>query len=1000
MPLIVGRTPLLPFSTIFDVCSADDPYEELRALLRRHPAVLTAICAASPSLCEAAHQWLSDKPYKNKKMPLRILAYVARMSTRTTPFGLFASLGEVHAGAKTTLRLAGGETLRTFTRPDMGWLFTRIDEIEKDASTRLRLHVFTNEAVLKRGGRLYVLNPNLTRATQSRSEYLHEQTPVSLKHTESVEFLRTFARDGALVADCINALAERYAASHEKAERLFGQLWDAGIVLSELRPSPLLDPSTYVFQCMTRAGLPFADVLAEAIKASAIFDRKPVLKRCTADLTSAMEPLRNTTAAADNVLQIDMRHDFVGMLGNSIMDDVSVLGESLFRSAPILELKRYRERFMERYEGTDRIVPLLELVDADFGLGPPEGLTEVRPEPQNSRDFAITSLAARAAREHLLEIALTEDEFNQYLPAISFEDSVFPDSIEIAFTVAARSLSALEKGEYRVAPAAFSASESAGKSLGRFGHVLRNQTMQRFRTLASNANEDEITAELVYAPGARGYNVAVRERLYAYEINFGTFGHSGAVRLPFDDLWVGLDIDRFYIWSQSLQRRVQVREGHAFNTYGLAPNVCRFLSVVGRDRRRGLREFNWGPAANFPCLPRLRHGRTVLSLAAWKRDKSALDASIQESRERIAKWRERWAVSRHVYLCEADRWLPIDLESDVSLALLCDQSRQAASSTLLFKEIYPGVDEMWVTRGLDRHATEFIASYASRPIERAAASVSSPTQRVRYGPGSEWLYVKLYVGANRTETLLTSSIAPLVESLKAKRMVQKWFFLRYADPLPHVRLRFHAEEGSDTAVRDCAIGAFEAWLCDEQIDRYSLDTYDPELERYGGVGAITAAEQLFWIDSEICLNVLATDNGEPTELRIRSAARSFDGIFSAFYAQPGVKEALDEEPGVKLKAQDWTLVKELQCKTPTTPFGDAFHAALTALAQQSISRNPLTRTVSNLHHMHCNRLGLDAKAERRTMNILRRLCLSRIAMAKAKELKADAPSPYATTKNA
>ncbi len=37
-------------------------------------------------------------------------------------------------------------------------------------------------------------------------------------------------------------------------------------------------------------------------------------------------------------------------------------------------MEKFRKRFDERYEGSDRMVPLLELVDPNIGLGVPDAL--------------------------------------------------------------------------------------------------------------------------------------------------------------------------------------------------------------------------------------------------------------------------------------------------------------------------------------------------------------------------------------------------------------------------------------------------------------------------------------------------------------------------------------------------------------------------------------------------------------------------------------------------
>ncbi|MDV7697833.1 lantibiotic dehydratase family protein [Chryseobacterium soli] len=61
-----------------------------------HPVFLEAIYLASPYLYEEVIQWLlgKDMPLKQfQKLKNTILKYYSRMSTRCTPFGLFAGVG-------------------------------------------------------------------------------------------------------------------------------------------------------------------------------------------------------------------------------------------------------------------------------------------------------------------------------------------------------------------------------------------------------------------------------------------------------------------------------------------------------------------------------------------------------------------------------------------------------------------------------------------------------------------------------------------------------------------------------------------------------------------------------------------------------------------------------------------------------------------------------------------------------------------------------------------
>jgi thiopeptide-type bacteriocin biosynthesis protein len=70
-------------------------------------------------------------------------------------------------------------------------------------------------------------------------------------------------------------------------------------------------------------------------------------------------------------------------------------------------------------------------------------------------------------------------------------------------------------------------------------------------------------------------------------------------------------------------------------------------------------------------------------------------------------------------------------------------------------------------------------------------------------------------------------------------------------------------------------------LRDGAIWRLVTDTYDRELERYGGVSGIELVEQVFWLDSEACVEALCGLQGDAgAELRWLVALRGADQLLA------------------------------------------------------------------------------------------------------------------------
>jgi len=77
---------------------------------------------------------------------------------------------------------------------------------------------------------------------------------------------------------------------------------------------------------------------------------------------------------------------------------------------------------------------------------------------------------------------------------------------------------------------------------------------------------------------------------------------------------------------------------------------------------------------------------------------------------------------------------------------------------------------------------------------RAVAPMRKPVEGVRrFAPGSPWLYVKLYGGITNAEAVLRDTVWPFAQEVRAEGLASQFFFIRYADPDNHVRVRFRGE---------------------------------------------------------------------------------------------------------------------------------------------------------------------------------------------------------------
>jgi thiopeptide-type bacteriocin biosynthesis protein len=277
----------------------------------------------------------------------------------------------------------------------------------------------------------------------------------------------------------------------------------------------------------------------------------------------------------------------------------------------------------------------------------------------------------------------------------------------------------------------------------------------------------------------------------------------------------------------------------------------------------------------------------VLALAQWTvsgsvfRTIDALPAAPAFSA--LQDLRARLKLPRFVMLVDADNKLPVDFENVLSLQSFIKVAKRAA--TVVLGELFPAPDELPAQGEEGRFHHELVMPFVRRaPAGNmnsiAPVHVIADPARRRKPPGSDWLFVKIYCGIASADRLLTGTVAPLVAALRAERAIDRWFFVRHADPRRHLRLRFRGEPSllwNEVAPQllACLGNARDV------IHNLAIGTYDREEGRYGGEYALDVAERIFEADSDAVLAIVQR-YGSDIEARWRLALRGMDALLENF----------------------------------------------------------------------------------------------------------------------
>ncbi|CAO5178770.1 class I lanthipeptide synthase [Frankia sp. AiPs1] len=823
---------------------------------------------------------------------LSVLRYRLRVASRATPFGLFAGIAPVELGTGLDVRTTNPRLLAA--RVDTAWL-VGLPTLAADTGVLALLPVVASDLAFIRGDRLVLAfqqpEPPAARGTT---------VDISLRYTAAV----ATAMRAATLPTPMGRLAARLhdefpTTPQSMIDRLLGELLARRFLLSAANPpATATDPLGHTLAVLRAAGI------VETPEAAGMLGE---LGQLHTDLSAHTgfpnhRPLSASATASSTapVLSVDLRSPYRLHLPPVVVHEAEKTADLLVRLAPAPDgttaWRDYHARFIERF-GVGGLVPLLDLVNPGIGLGFPTGYRgsrfgPVRPTGMSARDELLFDLAQTAAATRCREVELDEP----LIAALTTDTTaqwVAQPHAEIRFRLDASDSGAVERGEFHLAVAGVA--RGAGATVGRFLNLFDRADQDRmtaaYRTLPTVGPGALLVQVSGGALTAAGENVSRAPRLLDHLLALGEYHPPGSDLVSLTDLAVTGDADRLWLVSLSQARPVELVAFHALELSRSAHPLLRFLCEIGAARAAACTPFSWGAASRLPFLPRIRHGRAILTPARWILTADSLpdtSADFAGWADAVAVWRDRFHVPNAMFLGEDDRRLALDLTEPSHLHLL--RADLARTGRVMLRETPPHDAAGWI----DGRVHEIVI-----PLARSLTATSTrpaprvyPNRLIRltdsHLPGhGDWLYVKLYAEPDQQPTILTSHLADLWEEWDTTPL---WWLLRYQDPEQHVRLRIRLTDPDEFGAAASRVGRWAAGLRRAGLlHRIVFDTYQPETGRFGTGPAMAAAEAVFAADSAAAVAQLTTSSTHRAHLYPLAAASLLDLTASCL---PGIDPAV------------------------------------------------------------------------------------------------------------
>lgn len=893
----VIRTAAFPFSAIVEAFTADSDDWMDRLLANDYFKV--ALSLASPELLEKVSTMKQMQPTDPdyKKMRQSLLKYLARMSSRSTPFGLFSGVGVIpinQGEQQGELRIQGNELHAKHFRLDMNFSVQLANELAKCAVIRNNTIYYANTSIYQLGDYLRFIS--YTIFNKSRSYEL-----ISVERNPYLDGVLQLVKQGKGKSDLIQWLIAQEIEPEEAIEYI-EELIEAQVLVNELEPSTIgleieLQLLAGLKNIYDRAAILedrnwlqtviayFEEVInrMNALNAAEIsYDNYTALVAFMLNENPIVIPNVDAKFLIQCNVAFEMDQEFGLSKAQESMVRKAIQVVNHFQSSKNTDnetnLGRFKEAFQKRYE--EKFVPLGEALDVETGIGygyrqesesvdfSPliDGIPVKRTKDSKEKlvwDSKIHSFwyakIQQAAKENATEITITDEDLKQF------------DEAEMNYAATFVAKTAFFKHEEKdVLLFEFYGGSTASSWYGRFcnsNEALKQLNQRIIDWEEEKGSDDYLIAELNHLPESRLGNVILRNQSRHYQINYlAQYNGEDETTIGIEDLMIGIRQNKICVISKSLQKEVKVFHSNAFNKE-MPSNlpIFQFLADLESQEEYAGGAISLGYFHRFTAYtPRVVYKNTILSRASWRIMKKDLESLYKTNDAELVnafrEIREKWKLPDYFVIKESDNELLIYAQNVDCIRILLSTVKRSGSVSLT-EFLQASMDSILTDTHGNQYTNEVLINYKLNktvpvsPKQLGLGNFLTSTVTDSYPPGSEWIYYKIYLGMKVGDKLL-QCVLPLLEELKSQGMLDQWFFIRYADPKAHVRLRMKLTDlqylGEVMTRLTQELNRFrQSYL----IDRIQLDTYQRELDRYG-YNCMPVFEQLFYADSKMNIQLL------------------------------------------------------------------------------------------------------------------------------------------------
>jgi len=667
-----------------------------------------------------------------------------------------------------------------------------------------------------------------------------------------------------------------------------------------------------------------------------------------------------------------------GAISEQDMSEIPQLIRFLAKHLPDAEhntLTSFRTAFLKKFE--NRTVPIMVALDLELGVGYGD-LGNFKATQELAELLDISGASEKKKPQHIPYTALHRFLITRLMNGGPIRLEELTDAQEISDLPLPNTFSVLLHFYGKQPVIENIGGCTANTLLGRF--TIASPEVETFaRQIAdieASANPDILFFDVAYHMEKEVDNVNRRKQLYPFELPLMSWSCDGQPLFA-DDILVTVRGSEIILWSHKHNKRMVPRIPSAYNYSRSDLALFRFLCDLQHQHIKS--DLNFELSYIFPQLeyyPRVFFKNVIVSPARWKIPGELINSLQPENKksalELLKNWFNQKGINDAFTAGHSDQKLCFHPAADTDIDAFLSYCRQYGHQPIYISEALISDYDVVTNGSGKKHIAQFVACYGhEQPVyelPELRLQISNPEITSIIPPGNDWLYFEIYCHPVRANEILINKIKPLLTRIKLQ--IRQWFFIRYNDPRPHIRLRLQLLNIPDGyEIMGKLKSLMHPYLKTGIISDIQVKTYFRETWRYGE-NRMELTEHLFFQDSRYVVGLLAANKDVENlyALTLMTMSLLIDLVlkgsqdklnFAKAIADNFLHELSMDRTSFKLLNQKFeTLNRDHLTDSNIVGFKLPLqlYKAYSALFRKSKDLNDTRKLLADVLHMHINRL--------------------------------------------